>query len=71
MLCVQLADVFVCVRNLVGKVLLLLLFFIVVVVVVVVIVSSHSVFIPGTSTSVPTVIPTALSSSFRLQYFPN
>ena len=70
MLCVQLADVFVCVRNLVGKVLLLLLFFIVVVVVVV-IVSSHSVFIPGTSTSVPTVIPTALSSSFRLQYFPN
>ena len=69
MLCVQLADVFVCVRNLVGKVLLLLFF--IVVVVVVVIVSSHSVFIPGTSTSVPTVIPTALSSSFRLQYFPN
>jgi hypothetical protein len=44
---------------------------IIVIVVVVVVVFSHGVFLLGISASVPTVIPTALSSSFRLQYFPH
>jgi len=57
-LCVQLADVFVCVRNVGEKV------SIIIVIVVVVVVSSHSLSIPGISTFVPKVIPTALSSSF-------
>jgi hypothetical protein len=43
---------------------------IIIAVVVVVIVPSHGLFLPGISTFVPKVIPTALSSSFRLQYVP-
>ena len=57
MLCVQLADVFICVQNLVEDVCI-----IVIVIVVVVIVSSHSDFLPGISTFVIKVIPTTLSS---------
>ena len=56
MLCVQLADVFVCVRNVGEKVFIII--------VIVVVVSSHSLSLPGISTFVPKVIPTALSSSF-------
>jgi hypothetical protein len=33
-------------------------------------VSSHSVFLPGISTFVTTMIPTALASRFSLLYFP-
>ena len=61
MLCVQLADVFVCVRNVGEKVIIII---VIVVVIVVVVVSSHSLSLPGISTFVPKVIPTALSSSF-------
>jgi hypothetical protein len=64
MLCVQLADVFVFVRNIVGIVCIIIV--IVVVVVVVVVVSCHSLFLPGFSNFVPNLIPTSLSSSFRL-----
>jgi len=44
-------------------------YIVVVVVVVVVVVSRHKPFLPGTSLE-PTVILTARTSSFRLQYFP-
>ena len=64
MLCIQLADVFLCVRNLVEK------GFIITAIIVVVIVSSHSLFLPGISTFVPKVIPTAVVSSCGLEYFP-
>jgi len=60
-LCVQLVDVFVCVRNLVGNVCIIM---------AIVVVSCHSLFLPGISTFVPKVIPTSLSSSLELQYFP-
>ena len=60
MLCVQLADVFVCFRNIVGNVFIIIAF-------VVVVISSHSLFLPGISTFVPKVIPTSLSSSLELQ----
>ena len=66
MLCVQLADVFMCVRNLVEDVCIIVIVIIAIVVIfisiVVVIVSSHSVFLPGIFTFVLKVIPTALSS---------
>ena len=64
MLCIQLADVFLCVRNLVEK------GFIITAIIVVVFVSSHSLFLPGISTFVPKVIPTAVVSSCGLEYFP-
>jgi hypothetical protein len=67
MLCVQLADVFGCVRNLVEKVFIIII--IIVAIFVVIIVPSHSRFLPSISTFVPKVIPTSLVSSYRLQYF--
>jgi hypothetical protein len=45
------------------------LIIIIVIVIIVVIVSRHKPFLPGTSLE-PMPIPTAQSSSFRLQYFP-
>jgi len=42
---------------------------IIIIIVVIIIVSSHSAFLLGIFTSVLTVIPTALSSRFRLQCF--
>ena len=75
MLCIQLADVFLCVRDLVEKgfiitAIIVVVIFVVIVVVTVVIVSSHSLFLPGISTFVPKVIPTAVVSSCGLEYFP-
>ena len=52
------------------KVSIIIAIVVVVVVFVFVVVSSHSLFLPGISTFVPKLIPTALSSSFRLKYFP-
>ena len=63
MLCVQFADVFICVRNLVEDICIIVIIIVVIfIVVVVVIVSSHNVFLPGISTFVLKVIPTTLSS---------
>jgi len=63
-LCVLLAEVFICVRNLVEDICIIVIVIVVIfiVVVVVVIVSSHNVFLPGISTFVLKVIPTTLSS---------
>jgi hypothetical protein len=62
LLCVRLADVFVCVRNIVGKVCIII-------VIVVVTLLFSQFLISGTFTFVPKVILTALSSNLWLQYF--
>jgi hypothetical protein len=42
---------------------------IIIIIIIIIIVSRHTPFLPGTPLE-PTVIPTAHTSSFRLQYFP-
>jgi hypothetical protein len=62
-----------CVRNfleIVCIIIVIVIAVVVVVVVVVVVICSHNLFLLGISTFVPKVIPTALSSSFRLHYVP-